>query len=146
MKKILLILVAVFSVGVFVAAAGNDKIIKKGRLPKPAQEFIDAHYAGVELLYAKEDCNILFKSYEVRLEGGVKLEFSSKGNWEEVECLQGIVPAAIVPQPIKDYVGKNYADESIIAIEKHRNNYEVKLSNRLELKFDKDFNIYDIDD
>ena len=146
MKKILLILVAVFSVGILAAVADNDKIINKSQLPKPAQEFIDAHFAGVELLYAKEDCNVLFSSYEVRLENGVKMEFSSKGNWEEVDCQQNAVPAAIVPQPIKEYVEKNYAGNSILAIEKNRNQYEVRLSNRLELKFDKNFNLYDIDD
>ena len=146
MKKILLILVAVFSVGILAAVADNDKLINKSQLPQPAQEFIDAHFAGIDLLYAKEDCNILFSSYEVRLANGVKLEFSSKGNWEEVDCQQGAVPAAIVPQPIKEYIGKSYAGESILAIEKNRNDYEVKLSNRLELKFDKDFNLYDIDD
>ena len=146
MKKILLILVAVFSVGILAAVADNDKLINKSQLPKPAQEFIDAHFAGIDLLYAKEDCNILFSSYEVRLANGVKLEFSSKGNWEEVDCQQCAVPAAIVPQPIKEYIEKSYAGESIFAIEKNRNDYEVKLSNRLELKFDKDFNLYDIDD
>ena len=146
MKKILLILVAVFSVGIFAAVADNDKLINKSQLPKAAQEFIDAHFAGVDLLYAKEDCNILFNSYEVRLANGVKVEFSSKGNWEEVDGGQSAVPAAIVPQPIKDYVEKNYAGERILMIEKNRNDYEVKLSNRLELKFDKNFNIYDIDD
>ena len=146
MKKILLILVAVFSVGIFAAVADNDKLINKSQLPKAAQEFIDAHFAGVDLLYAKEDCNILFNSYEVRLANGVKVEFSSKGNWEEVDGGQSAVPAAIVPQPIKDYIEKNYAGERILVIEKNRNDYEVKLSNRLELKFDKNFNIYDIDD
>ena len=146
MKKILLILVAVFSVGIFAAVADNDKLINKSQLPKAAQEFIDAHFAGVDLLYAKEDCNILFNSYEVRLANGVKVEFSSKGNWEEVDGGQSAVPAAIVPQPIKDYIEKNYAGERILVIEKNRNDYEVKLSNRLELKFDKNFNLYDIDD
>lgn len=146
MKKILLVLAAVFSVGVFVAVADNDKVINKNQLPIPAQQFIDSHFAGVELLYAKEDCNIIFSSYEVRLANGVKLEFSSKGNWEEVDCNEGAVPVEIVPQPIKDYVEKNYAGERILVIEKNRNDYEIKLSNRLELKFDKEYRLYDIDD
>ncbi len=146
MKKILLVLAAVFSVGVFVAVADNDKVINKNQLPIPAQQFIDSHFAGVDLLYAKEDCNIFFSSYEVRLANGVKLEFSSKGNWEEVDCNEGAVPFEIVPQPIKDYVEKNYAGERILVIEKNRNDYEIKLSNRLELKFDKEYRLYDIDD
>ena len=146
MKKILLVLAAVFSVGVFVAVADNDKVINKNQLPIPAQQFIDSHFAGVDLLYAKEDCNIFFSSYEVRLANGVKLELSSKGNWEEVDCNEGAVPVEIVPQPIKDYVEKNYAGERILVIEKNRNDYEIKLSNRLELKFDKEYRLYDIDD
>ena len=146
MKKILLILVAVFSVGVFVAIADNEKIIDKSQLPKAAQEFIDSHFADADLLYAKEDSYILFSSYEVMLSGGVKLEFSNKGNWEEVNCRESAVPAAIIPQPIKDYVVKNHAGESIVAIEKDHSNYEVRLSNSLELKFDRKFNLYDIDD
>ena len=146
MKKILLILVALFSVGALAAVADNDKLINKSQLPIAAQQFIDANFAGVDLMYAKEECNILFNSYEVRLANGVKLEFSNKGNWEEVDCQQNEVPAAIVPQPIKEYVDKNYPAEKILKIEKNRNDYEIKLSNRLELKFDKDFNLYDIDD
>ena len=146
MKKILLILVAIFSVGVIAASADNDKLIDKSQLPLQAQQFIEAHFAGVDMIYAKEDSNIFFNSYEVRLANGVKLEFSSKGNWEEVECQQSEVPAEIVPQSIRDYVNNNFANEKIRGIEKNRNDYEVKLSNRLELKFDKDFNLYDIDD
>ena len=99
-----------------------------------------------DLLYAKEDCNIFFSSYEVRLANGVKLEFSSKGNWEEIDCRQNAVPAAIIPQAIKEYVDKNYPGEKVVYIEKDRNDYEVKLSNRLELKFDKEYRLYDIDD
>ena len=146
MKKILFILVAVFSVGVFVAIADNEKIIDKSQLPKAAQQFIDSHFTSADLLYAKEDSYILFSSYEVMLSGGVKLEFSNKGNWEEVNCRESAVPAAIIPQPIKDYIVKNYAGENIIVIEKNLYGYEVKLSNRLELKFDRKFNLYDIDD
>ena len=146
MKKILLILVAFFSVGILVAAADNDKLINKSQLPVQAQQFIDAHFAGIDLIYAKEECNIFCNSYEVRLANGVKLEFSKKGNWEEVDCQQGEVPAKIIPQPIMRYVEKNYAGEKILGIEKNRSDYEVKLSNRLELKFDKNFNVFDIDD
>ncbi len=146
MKKILLILVALFSIGIIVVVADKEKIIDKSQLPEQAQEFINAHFAGADLLYAKEDCNIIFSSYEVRLANGVKLDFSNKGNWEEVNCQQNAVPAAIIPQPIKNYIDNNYAGERILAIEKNCYEYEVKLSNRLELKFDKNFNICDIDD
>ena len=146
MKKILLTLVAIFSIGVISATANNDKVINKSQLPASAQQFINEHFAGIDITYAKEECNFFFNSYEVRLADGTKIEFNSKGVWDEVECRFGEVPAAIIPQARKDYINKNYHDAKVIYIEKDRNDYEVKLSNRLELKFDKDFNIYDIDD
>ncbi len=146
MKKILLILVAIFSVGIFSAQADNDKLIDKKQLPEAAQQFIDAHFAGIGITYAKEEWHILFSSYEVKLADGTKIEFTNKGNWDEVDCRFGEVPAAIIPQPIKEYIKNNFAGEKVLYIEKDRNDYEVKLSNRLELKFDKNFNIYDIDD
>lgn len=146
MKKILLTLVAIFSVGIFSAMADNDRVINKSQLPAPAQQFLNEHFAGVDLTYAKEERDIFKHSYEVRLADGTKIEFTSKGEWDEVECRFGEVPAAIVPQAIKEYIEKNYAGAKVLYIEKDRNDYEVKLSNRLELKFDKDFNIYDIDD
>ena len=146
MKKILLTLVAIFSVGVFAALADNDKVINKNQLPAQAQSFLKAHFDGVELTYAKLERDVFERSYEVMLANGSKIEFSSKGNWEEIDCRYGEVPAAIVPEPIKEFVAKNYAGEKIVAIERHRNEIEVRLSNRLELTFDKNLNIIDIDD
>ena len=146
MKKILLTLVAIFSVGVFSAMADNDKVINKSQLPAQAQQFINEHFAGIEITYAKEEWDFLKQSYEVRFANGAKIEFNSKGAWDDVEFRFGEVPAAIIPQLIKEYIEKNYPNAKIIYIEKDRNDFEVKLSNRLELKFDKDFNIYDIDD
>ena len=146
MKKILLTLVAIFSIGIFSAMADNDRVINKSQLPAPAQQFLNEHFAGVDLTYAKEERDIFKHSYEVRLADGTKIEFTNKGYWEEVDCRFGEVPAAIVPAAIMEYIKKNFAGEKVLMIEKDRNDYEVKLSNRLELKFDKDFNIYDIDD
>ena len=146
MKKILLTLAAIFSIGVFSVIADNDRVINKSQLPVQAQEFISAHFAGIDITYAKEERDLLRSSYEVRLADGTTLEFSEKGKWEEVNCRFGEVPAAVVPAAIKNYIDNNFPGEKVLSIERDRNDYEVRLSNRLELKFDKDLNIYDIDD
>ena len=146
MKKILLTLAAIFSFGILSAEADNDKVINKNQLPAQAQQFINTHFAGIDLTYAKEERDILKRSYEVRLADGTMLEFSEKGNWEEVDCRFGEVPADIIPPAIKQYIDTNFAGEKVLSIEKDRNNYELKLSNCLELKFDKEYRIYDIDD
>ena len=146
MKKILFAVVAFILSGVAVAKADNDKIINKSELPAQAQQFINEHFSGVKLSYAKLERDFLESSYEVMLANGVKLEFSSKGVWEDVDCRYGEVPSAIIPQPIKEYVKSNYPGEKVLKIERDRNRYELKLSNRLELVFDKEFRIIDIDD
>ena len=57
-----------------------------------------------------------------------------------------MVPTQIVPSAIRTYVKNNYPDASIIQIERKRNEYEVKLSNRWEITFDSQMRVIDIDD
>ena len=85
------------------------------------------------------------RSYEVVLADGTKLEFTSQGEWKDVDCRYEEVPAAIIPQAIKEYVNNNYPGEKILKIEHDRGYYELKLSNRYELTFNKDYKIVDID-
>lgn len=145
MKKILFVLAAIFAFGVSNVSADNDKLVKKSELPVESQQFINEYFAGVELVYAKMERDFLERSYEVVLADGVKLEFSSKGAWREVDCRYSEVPAAIVPQAIREYVAKKYPGEKVLKIERDRGYYELKLSNRYELKFNGDFRIIDID-
>lgn len=146
MKKIFNLLVVLLISSVSVVKADNDKIIGKNQLPAQAQQFLNENFANIKISYAKQERDFLERSYEVLLTDGTKLEFSSKGTWEEVDCKYGEVPAAIVPERIKQYIKENYPNDKVLKIERKRNNVEVKLSNKLELTFDNDFNIIDIDD
>lgn len=146
MKKIFNLLVVLLISSVSVVKADNDKIIGKNQLPAQAQQFLNENFANIKISYAKQERDFLERSYEVLLTDGTKLEFSSKGTWEEVDCKYGEVPAAIVPERIKQYIKENYPSDKVLKIERKRNNVEVKLSNKLELTFDNDFNIIDIDD
>ncbi len=146
MKKILFAIIAIFVFGASAVFASSDKVIGKNELPAQAQQFLNQHFDGVKLSYAKQERDFMSRSYEVMLTDGTKLEFSSEGAWEEVDCRYGQVPSAIVPNPIKEYINANYPGEKVLKIERDRNKFEVKLSNRLELTFNKDFRIMDIDD
>ena len=66
--------------------------------------------------------------------------------WKEVDCKYGEVPAAIVPQQIRDYVAKNFAGRKIVSIDRDKRDWEVKLDNGLDLKFDLQFRLIEIDD
>ena len=146
MKKILFAVVAFLSLGISVACADNNKIINKSELPAPAQKLLNDYFPNAKLSYAKLDRDFLERSYEVLLADGTRLEFFSNGEWQEVDCKFAAVPAGIVPEQIMKYIADNYPGEKVLKIEIDRGNYELKLSNRLELTFNKNFNIIDIDD
>lgn len=145
MKKILLLLVCLFSLQT-VVRADDDRPIAVTQLPASAQQFIKKHFAGNQVAFAKMEKDWFSKSYDVTFTNGNKLEFDEKGEWTEVDCKYTSVPAAIVPKAIADYVAQNYKDVRILKIDRDTRDYEVKLSNRLELKFDLQFNLIDIDD
>lgn len=146
MKKIMILLALVFSFAVSDSYALNDKVISKNQLPAQAQSFLNENFAGSGISYAKLETDFFERSYEVMLLDGTKLEFTNKGNWKEVDCRYSEVPEAIIPAPVKKYISDNYEGSKVLKIERDSRGYDVKLSNRLELKFNKDFEIVDIDD
>lgn len=144
MKKLALFFISMF---IFQTAlfADDDKPIQISQLPVKAQEFIKSHFQKSEVLLAKIDTELLNKSYKVVFSGGESVEFDKNGLWKDVECKQTVVPAAIVPNVIADYVKKNFPKEKILKIDRDSKFYEIELSNKLELKFDKNFKLVDLD-
>lgn len=145
MKKIMSVLAVLF-LALNVACANEDRPIQVEQLPAAAQKFIKAHFPESKISYAKIDDELVYKEYEVMFADGVKIEFNGDGEWKDVDCKFGAVPAAIIPKKIAGYVAKNYPDAKIIKIDRDRRDYEVSLSNRLELTFDMKFNLVEIDD
>ena len=74
-----------------------------------------------------------------------EIEFDGRGQWTEVKCKRSAVPASLVPQQIARYISSNYPDCRILEIERDEDEYEVKLSNYVEVTFDRKFNVIDID-
>ena len=149
MKKYLFITLAAFFFGLSSASADGldrDRIITKEQLPASAIEFINKNFANNKISFVKEDRELFSKNYEVVFSDGIRLEFTRNGEWKEVDCRNYEVPANIVPAAIAKYVSDNYSVVRILQIDSDRYDYEVRLSNNLELTFDKSFNIIDIDD
>ena len=145
MKKLGLIVTAMF-LALGVACADVDRPISVKDLPEKAQKFLKEHFSERDVSFAKEDPELMHKDYEVVLTDGTKLEFDSTGEWTSVDCRYGSVPMAIVPKQIVDYLKKNYPEAVVLGIDHERKEYEVKLNNHLELTFDKNFKLVDIDD
>ena len=128
-----------------VANAGNDKPIAVSALPVKAQTLLNNHFNNQKVMLATIESGVVSRSYDVVLQNGTKLEFDKKGNLTEIDCKQGIVPVQLIPQAIKNYLKDNYAGQSVKKIEMNKNEYEVELTNGLDLTFNKHFQLIDID-
>lgn len=128
------------------AMADNDKPISVSQLPVAAQQMIKKHFSAKKVALAKVESGLFEKSYDVVFNNGEKLEFDRRGNWTEIDCKMSSVPSALVPAKIRSYVKATYPGTKILKLEKDDNRYEVKLSNRLEVTFNKNFQVVDIDD
>ena len=147
MKRLTIILAPLFvALSVLPASAGNDRIITVGELPAASQQFISTCFKEVEVSYAKVDEEWFDKEYKVVFVDGSKVEFVRSGAWKEIDCKYGEVPAGAVSAPIRDCVAARFPGRRIICIERDRRSYDVKLDNGLDLEFDSDFRLIDIDD
>ena len=142
-----ILMIAIFCMMSFniVANAGNDKPINVNELPAKAQTLLSKHFKGQKVMLATIVSGVVSRSYDVVLRNGTKLEFDKKGNITEIDCKQGIVPSQLIPQPIKNYLKENYRGEAVRKIELNKKEYEVELTNGIDLTFNKHFQLIDID-
>lgn len=144
MKKILFVFVMCVSL-MQVACADSEKAIGLKDLPQQAQTFVQQYFADVKVGYYQKERDGLTVTYKVVFLNGDKLEFNKKGEWIDVDCKNLMVPEEIVPQQIKDFIENSYPGSKILHIEKGKRDYEVRLTNGMEVKFDKNFNVMDLD-
>lgn len=145
MKKILFVFTAMMMFA-GIASADNDRIVPYENLPAKAQEFVKKYFPSEKVSYVKEEADFMELSYEVVFAQGTKVEFTGQGEWKEVDCRYSTLNEDLVPAQIRSYVKQNFPDTKFVKIEKGYRDYEVKLTNRLELTFDLNFNLVDIDD
>jgi hypothetical protein len=143
MKKIFAI--AAIALASLQIIKADDKPVTFAQLPASAQAFINTNYPDEKVSYATVDDDFILPDYHVMLANGVKLQFVNNGALEKIESRAGI-PEGLIPVQIRDYVKMHYPDAGFIGYEIGRKSYEVKLTNRLEIKFNRNFNVIEIDD
>ena len=89
------------------------------------------------------------------MDNDIELIFDGEGNFlgqakdenedEEGEDEEDINPADL-PQVIQDYITENYPDNTIIEAEVDEDEYEVTLNNGVELEFDLEGNLLNVED
>jgi len=123
----------------------DDRPVTFAQLPAAAQAFINSNYPADKISYATVDDDLIRPDYNVVLVSGVRIQFEHSGALEKISSMNGI-PAELIPVQIRDYVKIHYPDAAFREYEIGRKSYEVKLSNRLELKFNRNFILVEIDD
>ena len=145
-----IIMKKIFAVAAIVLASlqivkADDRPVTFSQLPVPAQTFINTNYPDEKISYATKDDDFILPDYNVMLANGVKIQFEHSGALEKIESRAGI-PVELIRFQIRDYVKMHYPDAIFVEYEIGKRSYEVKLSNRLELKFNRNFNVIEIDD
>ena len=139
--KFFLLMAMVMTMSLTMSADDDDRVITYDQLPQAAQTFLKANFATKVPLLVTAD----WDDFTIRYESGEKIEFDRSGNWKDIECYNGKVPAAAVPEQISTYVTSTFPGKSIIKIERHRSVYEVKLNNGMEIEFNRHFQVIDTD-
>lgn len=148
MKRIVALLVVMIALCGGMVKAGEDRSIPPEQLPQKIKVFLNTHFAHEKIALVKMEKEFLSTEYKVYLVGGNKIEFGKDNEWKEVDCEYSEVPSSLIPTQIKHFVKTNYPNQKIIQLEKknkRKKKYEVELDNSIELEFDKDFNVIDID-
>lgn len=139
--------IATFLIGIAALAAmasAEDRPVTYEQLPAPAKVYIESNFSGEKVSFATKDDDIFYPDYTVMLMDGTKLEFTNSGKLKSVSSKKGISPD-LVPVTIREYVSAHYPDAGYLDYEVGRRTYEVKLTNRMELKFNSNFHIIEVD-
>ena len=142
-KKLFLALVCFFTVQF--AVADNERPITVKQLPAAAQQILNKHFAGQKVSLAKYENGLIEKSYDVILANGNKIEFDRSCAWKSLDCKYTSVPRALIPRPIANYINQHHKGAAVKEIEKEHGRYEVKLEGGVELTFNSNFKVLDID-
>lgn len=113
-----------------------ERSVSPHKLPLAAQEFLAEHYpqqTPALVLWAWDDFRI---RYEVFFHTGTQLRFRYGGALKAVDSRQQPIPAGIVPEAVREYVGRHFPGAVITKLEHERREWEVRLSNGVELSFD----------
>lgn len=144
MKRTLITLALVL--GTFAIVKADDRPVTFNQLPQAAQTFINTNYPDEKVAFATVDDDFIRPDYHVALVSGVMLQFEHGGSLEKIETRNGNIPAGIIPFQIIDMVKQYYPEAQITEYEIGKRSYEVKLSNRMEMKFNTKFQIIELDD
>ncbi len=144
MKRIFIFLAALAAFSC--AASADDRPSSFEQLPAQARDYVNAVGNGVKVMYVTKEDDFFRPDYNVMLTNGILMEFSNSGALKKIEAKKGTISKELIPESIREFVDIHYPDAEYVEYDVGKRTYEVKLSNRLELKFNSAFHIIEVDD
>jgi len=142
MRKILYTLLALM---LAVPVAAEDVEIQFDQLPEKAQKVVQKAFPDTKIKKVEMERRASLIQYEVKLAGGIKMQFNKDGKFTECECTKSAVPDMLVPQKIRSYLGDEFPDRKVMRIEHEGKLFDIMLDNGYELTFNSSYRLVDID-
>ena len=138
------LLTAIFSLLASVSFANpvfdKEVVISVEELPVEAQKFLRDNFSNEKILSVVCESDITEKDYYVYYDGGMKVKFDRKGNWESVENEMSCVPDSVVPANILSMIRAKHPEKKVTSISRDTRGddkgYEVELDRILDMQFD----------
>lgn len=142
MKRIIYFIFALF---VSLSVMAEDIQIKPEQLPEKAMKVIKKAYPDATIKEAVIERRASLMQYEVKLSGGIKMQFHKDGSFTECVCTKGAVSDVLIPQKIRDFMSKEFPNRKVVGIEHDSKLYELTLDNGDELCFNSSYRLIDLD-
>lgn len=139
--RFFLLMAMVMTMSLTMSADDDDRVITYDQLPQTAQSFLKQNFSKKVPLIVTAN----WEDYTIVYESGEKVEFDRNGNWKDIECRTSKVPADLVPDQINAYLNQNYPGKIVVKLERRRMGYEVRISNGMEIEFNRNFQVIDVD-
>lgn len=138
MKKLIVVLFAIFSLSSCMAD-GKKEVVALENIPSAAQQVLSKYFADGSIAAVIKETELFKTEYEVMFEGGAEIVFDADGAWKKIDCQRKAVPEKLVPAEIQNKVKASFPKAFVVEIEKDGKNFDVELSNGVDLKFNKKF-------
>lgn len=137
MRKLHLGVWLLFTIAFASVSCEKEKIVGTDDLPAIGSTFLKEHFNNVTVLsVTKEKEGFSGTEYKVLLDNRTEVKFDKNGNWKEVDGANNIaIPTTFILPVIVDYVTEKYPNADFNSIEKDNGNFDVELTNELELVF-----------
>lgn len=142
MKKFISLFVLLFT---SVMLSAEEQPITFSELPKNAKVFVLTYFKDIPI---KEICierRASLTQYEMKLKGGIDLQFDRVGMCTEIEYEKGSIPSELIPKKIKSVVDEHFPQSQIRKFEHNGRMYEIELDNSFVLTFSNTQRLLDID-